>query len=68
MTLKEFLKAVNGKESDIIVYAFEKETLEAVRQNGNALRYVGEQTEAVCLEAVRQNGNALQYVNKKIFE
>jgi hypothetical protein len=42
--------------------------LEAVKQNGYALRYVKEQTEAVCLEAVKQNGYALSYVDVKIFE
>ena len=39
--------------------------LEAVKQNGDALRYVKEQTEAVALEAVKQYGYALQYVNEK---
>jgi hypothetical protein len=42
--------------------------LEAVKQNGYALSYVKEQTEAVCLEAVKQNGYALSYVDVKIFE
>ena len=37
-------------------------SLEAVKQNGYALRYVKDQTEAVALEAVKQNGYALQYV------
>ena len=32
---------------------------------GDALRYVKEQTEAVCLKAVKQNGNALRYVKDK---
>jgi len=36
--------------------------LEAVKQNGNALRYIKEQTLEICLEAVKQNGNALQFV------
>ena len=42
----------------------EKEALKAVEQNGYgyALRYVKDQTEAVCLKAVEQNGHALQYV------
>ena len=39
-----------------------KKALEAVQRNGDALRYVKEQTEAVCLEAVQRNGDALQYV------
>ena len=36
--------------------------LEAVKQDGHALRYVKDQTEAVALEAVKRNGLALQYV------
>ena len=39
-----------------------KLALEAVKNNGYALRYVKDQTEAVALEAVKQNGDALQYV------
>ena len=40
----------------------EKKALEAVKNNGDALRYVKDQSEAVCLEAVKNNGYALQYV------
>jgi hypothetical protein len=36
--------------------------LEAVKNDGYALRYVKDQTEAVCLEAVKRNGDALRYV------
>ena len=36
--------------------------IEAVKQNGYTLRYVKDQSEAVCIEAVKQNGYALQYV------
>ena len=36
--------------------------LEAVKRNGYALRYVKDQTEAVCLEAVKEDGDALRYV------
>ena len=39
--------------------------IEAVKQDGNALRYVKEQTEAVCIEAVKRNGNALRYVKEQ---
>ena len=39
--------------------------LEAVKNDGYALRYVKEQTEAVCLEAVKRNGDALQYVKEQ---
>ena len=45
----------------------EKYCLKAVERNGDALRYVKEQTEAVCLKAVESDGYALQYVNKKVF-
>jgi hypothetical protein len=51
-------------ESEITTYAGEK-ALEAVRQDGCALRYVHEQTPEICLEAVRQNGLALQHVHKQ---
>jgi len=36
--------------------------LSAVKQNGYALRYVTDQTEAICLEAVKQDGYTLQFV------
>jgi hypothetical protein len=45
-----------------------KEALEAVKQNGHALKYVKIQTPELCLEAVRQYGYALKYVNESIFE
>ena len=38
------------------------ECLEAVKQNGNALRYVKEQTPEICLAAVKEDEYALQYV------
>ena len=48
------------------MYKFEKrskkEYLEAVKQNGFALRYVKEQDKEICLEAVKQDGHALEYV------
>jgi len=44
----------------------EREALEAVKEDGYALRYVKYQTEAICLEAVKRNGYALRYV--KIFK
>ena len=67
MNLQEFLKEVGGQEKNIVVFASVEETLEAVKQDGDALRYVREQTEQICLEAVKQNGYALQYVDKKVF-
>ena len=36
--------------------------LEAVREDGHALKFVVKQTEAVCLEAVKQEGNNLMHV------
>ena len=39
--------------------------LEAVKQNGYALKYVKEQTEELCLEAVKENGDALRYVKEQ---
>ena len=61
MTLNEFLNAVNGEESNIINFSGDK-ALEAVKQDRYALRYVKNQTEAICLEAVKKYGYALQYV------
>ena len=37
-------------------------SLKAVESDGYALRYVKDQSEAVCLKAVERNGDALQYV------
>ena len=39
-----------------------KKAIEAVKQNGYALQYVKDQSEAVCIEAVKRNGDALRYV------
>ena len=44
-----------------------KKALEAVKQNGYALRYVKEQSESICFEAVKQDGFALRYVSSKFF-
>ena len=65
--LKDFLKKVNGKETDIITYKG-AEALSEVKKDGYTLRFVKEQTEAICLEAVKQNGDALRFVNETIFE
>ena len=43
----------------------QKYCLEAVKNDGFALRYVREQSEAVCLEAVKNYGFALQYVREQ---
>ncbi len=42
-----------------------QKALEAVKQNGDALMYVNEQTEQICLEAVKQYGYALRFVNEQ---
>jgi len=39
--------------------------LNAVRQNGLALKFVKEQTPKICLEACKENGNALEYVKEQ---
>ena len=36
--------------------------LKAVERNSDALRYVKDQSEAVCLKAVESDGDALRYV------
>ncbi|MEG1495608.1 MAG: hypothetical protein RR406_04865, partial [Bacilli bacterium] len=48
-----------------VTYNSHEEALAAVQQNGDALRFVKEQTEAICLEAVKQNGYALRYVKEQ---
>jgi len=45
-----------------------KKALAAVKQNGYALQYVKDQTEAICLEAVKQNGLTLKYVKDQTEE
>ena len=43
--------------------------IKAVENDGYALRYVKDQSEAVCLKAVESDGDALQYVlNAEIFK
>ncbi len=65
MTLQEFLKEVNGDESDIVTI---DNPLEAVKRDGYALRYIKEQSSEICLEAVKQDGDSLQFVDKTIFD
>jgi len=53
------------KKIELLIWKEEKFCLEAVKKNGDALRYVKEQSEAVCLEAVKNDGEALQYVKEQ---
>lgn len=64
MTIQELIKQ---KESTY-KYFTENESLKAVEQNGYALQYVKNQTEAICLKAVEQDGDALQYVQETLFK
>jgi hypothetical protein len=41
------------------------DALAAVKQNGDSLQYVREQTEDICLAAVKQNGDSLRYVREQ---
>ena len=70
MNLDEFLKVINKKELDLSEITDNKKAIEAVKQDGYALRYVADQnqTPEVCLEAVKQNGHSLQYVKRIAFE
>ena len=43
------------------------DAIKAVEENGDALRYVKDQTEAICLKAVEKNGDALRYVAEYMF-
>ena len=47
------------------VWDDEKYCLEAVKENGSALKYVKDQTEEMCMKAVRENGYALQFVKNQ---
>jgi hypothetical protein len=58
MKYSEFLKVVKVKSQ-------EEKDIEAVEQNGYAIEYVKEQTEAICMAAVKQNGNALYNVKEQ---
>ena len=67
MKKSEFFEITRTRESGIIVIEKDK-AIEAVKEDGDALRYVKEQTPDICIEAVKRNGDALQYVNITIFE
>jgi hypothetical protein len=64
MTLKDFLKEVNGREEDIKNLSGEA-ALVAVKQSGYILRFVKDQTPEICLAAVKENSYALQYVKEQ---
>ena len=57
-----------GDVSEYECWYNEKYCLRAVKEDGDALRYVKEQTPELCLEAVKDNGDALRYVNKKVLK
>lgn len=44
---------------------FPEHDLLMVKNDGNALEFVKEQSEEICLEAVKQNGSALMFVKKQ---
>ena len=52
---------MHNKE-DLLKWYDEEYCLEAVKQDGNMLRYVKNQTKDICLKAVKQDGLALQFV------
>ena len=62
ITLKQIIKALGIGE---IVILEGEEALEAVKEDGFALRYVHNQTPEICLEAVKKYGFALQYVHNQ---
>ena len=62
---KKIIESEKGKSEEEIFfenYSDEKYCMAAVKENGCALQYVKDQSEAVCMEAVKRNGCALQYV------
>ena len=64
MKLSEIIRISGGSAKGIIVI-HPNDAMKAVEQDGDALRYVKEQSEAVCLKAVEQNGYALRYVKEQ---
>ena len=40
--------------------------MEAVKQNGNSLKYVVHQTYPICLAAIKEDSEALRFVREKI--
>lgn len=64
MTIQELIKQ---KESTY-KYFTENESLKAVEKDAYALKYVQNQTEAICLKAVEKYGDALQYVKETLFK
>ena len=56
--------AININIKELEVWYDPEYCLKAVERNGDALRYVKDQTESVCLKAVESDGDALQYVAK----
>ena len=67
-TYKMCLESVRADENDMLnpqlkkvneIYRTKELCLEAVRNNGFALRFVKEQTPEICLEAVKKTGMAL---------
>jgi len=46
----------------------EKWCLNAVRQNGNILKYIRNQTKEMVITAILQNGNALEYVKEQTYD
>ena len=63
LILSERRKIVDLEEWEDPVFC-----LEAVKQDGYALKYVKQQTDKVCLESVKQNGLALQFVKEQTEE
>ena len=63
MTLEE----LRQKQIDLVGFNCydENDCLEAVKQDGHALRYVKEQTPEICLAAVKQDESALQFVKEQ---
>lgn len=66
MTKQQFLQQFNCTVEDTKNLTGNK-ALESVKENGNSLRFVKEQTEEICLQAVKQDSYSLQYVDLDVF-
>jgi hypothetical protein len=64
ITLSLVIKTSKCNASGIVNWT-QAQALEAVKNNGYALKYVKEQTSDICLEAVKSDGDALKYVKEQ---
>ncbi len=64
------LEELKNKKKKMIGFDYEnpESCMEAVKQNGYAVKYVHTQTQELCMEAIKQNGYVLRYVRNQTQE